>query len=367
MSDAIYNEVDPFAAKWLEHLVIGGHIARGRVDQRSIAELRPADVAGDGQRHFFSGIGGWSYALRLAGVSDDADVWTGSCPCQPFSDAGTRGGVLDARHLWPAWFDLIDECRPPVIFGEQVASRAGLAWFDAVRADLERCGYAVGASDICAAGIGAPHIRQRLYFVAVSARERCKGFGLQLSERESRGNLPEIGGAAKLTRERESWATPAAREPGGTAAAFLMRKRKAKAKGASIGESLTNLSVQVQLVPWATPTARDWKAETAETAETADQTNRQALLTRGVTSRGSSVQTENRGRLNPSLSRWLMGYPPSWDICLMEDGPFYRRSSAKRSREPAGSGDTGTQSCHRSQRRSSKQQSKRLKVEDRDP
>jgi DNA (cytosine-5)-methyltransferase 1 len=192
----IYNEIDPFTADWLERLIDAGHIAPGRVDRRSIADLTADDVAGHGQRHFFAGIGGWSYALRLAGIPDDADVWTGSCPCQPFSDAGKGLGVRDPRHLWPAWFALIEQCRPPIIFGEQVASRDGIAWLDLVYADLERCGYAVGASDLCAAGIGAPHLRQRLYFVAVSGEQRCEGLGLLLRERRSRSRLSEVGGGS---------------------------------------------------------------------------------------------------------------------------------------------------------------------------
>jgi len=168
---AFYNENDPFAAAWLGSLITGGHIAHGRVDSRSIADLEPADI-GSGQAHFFAGIGGWSHALRLAGVADEFPVWTGSCPCQPFSSAGRGAGFSDERHLWPAWFRLIRECRPAIIFGEQVASPAGLGWFDAVSADLEGEGYAVGAADLCAAGVGAPHIRQRLYFVAYATDGR---------------------------------------------------------------------------------------------------------------------------------------------------------------------------------------------------
>jgi DNA (cytosine-5)-methyltransferase 1 len=182
---AYYNENDPRAAAWLRELIKGDHIARGDVDERSIADVTPADLAGYTQCHFFAGIGGWSYALRLAGWDDSRHVWTGSCPCQPFSQAGRGKGLADERHLFPAWFHLISQCKPAVIFGEQVASPAGLGWLDLVQAYLEDADYAVGAADLCAAGVGAPHIRQRLYWVAESGRERLEGVGLRLRERRS--------------------------------------------------------------------------------------------------------------------------------------------------------------------------------------
>ena len=166
MSDAAYyNEVESYPTQWLHNLIEAGYIAPGMVDKRDIREVQPDDITAT-QAHFFAGIGVWSYALRLAGWTDDRPVWTGSCPCQPFSSAGKRGGTDDPRHLWPEWFRLIRECRPPVIFGEQVASKDGLAWLDLVYSDLESEGYAVAAVDLCAASVGAPHIRQRLYFVA---------------------------------------------------------------------------------------------------------------------------------------------------------------------------------------------------------
>ena len=163
---AYYNEIDPFAAQWLRNLIDAGHIAPGDVDERSIVDVRPADLAGYTQCHFFAGIGVWSYALRRAGWPDERPVWTGSCPCQPFSAAGKGAGFDDERHLWPHFHYLISKLRPPVVFGEQVASKDGLAWLDLVQADLEGTGYACGAVDTCAAGFGAPHIRQRLYWVA---------------------------------------------------------------------------------------------------------------------------------------------------------------------------------------------------------
>jgi DNA (cytosine-5)-methyltransferase 1 len=162
---AYYNEFDPFAAAWLRELIKAGHIAPGEVDERSIEDVQPVELREFTQCHFFAGIGVWSYALRQAGWPDDRPVWTGSCPCQPFSAAGKRGGTADERHLWPALFHLLRECKPATFFGEQVASKDGLAWFDTVQSDLEGSQYTVGAADLCSAGFGAPHIRQRLYFV----------------------------------------------------------------------------------------------------------------------------------------------------------------------------------------------------------
>src|SRR5207237_5912839 len=105
-------------------------------------------------------------------------VWTGSCPCQPFSSAGKQNGTEDARHLWPWMRHLMFRCRPAIAFGEQVASCLGREWLAGVRANLETLGYSVGAADLCAAGVGSPHRRQRLFWVADSA---SRGFGIDRS------------------------------------------------------------------------------------------------------------------------------------------------------------------------------------------
>lgn len=163
---AYYNEIDPYAAQWLRNLIAAGHIAPGDVDERSIELVQAEGLKGYTQCHLFAGIGVWSHALRRAGWPDDRPVWSGSCPCQPFSTAGKGRGFKDKRHLWPAWFRLIEKCRPGTVFGEQVANKLALGWLDTVQADLEDQDYAFGAVDLCAAGVGGPHIRQRLYFVA---------------------------------------------------------------------------------------------------------------------------------------------------------------------------------------------------------
>ena len=167
---AYYNEWDPYCAQWLRNLVAAGLIPAGDVDERDIRDVRAADLAGYRQCHFFAGIAGWSLALRLAGWADDREVWTGSCPCQPFSNAGKQRGTSDERHLWPEFHRLIAERRPSVVFGEQVAGRLGREWLAAVQADMEVLDHAFGAADLCSAGVGAPNIRQRLWWVAYALR-----------------------------------------------------------------------------------------------------------------------------------------------------------------------------------------------------
>ena len=192
-----YNDADSAACAWLRELIAAGLLPAGEVDERSILEVEPADLRGFMQCHFFAGIGGWPYALRLAGVDEDLSVWTGSPPCQPFSQAGQRRGQDDDRHLAPAFLRLVAECRPEFVVGEQVASAAVLGsvggpartttegttdwtWFDALAADLEAASYAVAAAGLPAAGIGAPHIRQRLFFGAVALDTGAGGLGHSL-------------------------------------------------------------------------------------------------------------------------------------------------------------------------------------------
>lgn len=174
---AYYNEINPYAAQWLRNLMAAGHIPDGYVDNRSIEEVEPHDLFGFDRCHFFAGVGGWAHAARLAGWPDDRPLWTGSCPCQPWSVAGKQKGHDDERDLWPHYRRLVEACRPPVLAGEQVASPLGRGWLSGVRSDLEAMGYDFWAADLCAAGVGAPHIRQRLYWVGDADRERPQRHG----------------------------------------------------------------------------------------------------------------------------------------------------------------------------------------------
>lgn len=163
---AWYNEPDPYAAQRLENLIAAGHIAPGVVDRRPIQEIEAWELTNFTQCHFFAGIGVWSYALRSVGWLDDRPIWTGSCPCQPFSAAGKKKGFSDDRHLWPYWFDLIAQREPAIVVGEQVDK--ALDWLDLVSTDLERADYAFGAAILPAAGYSGAHIRHRTYFVGLA-------------------------------------------------------------------------------------------------------------------------------------------------------------------------------------------------------
>ena len=241
---AYYNEIDPHAAAWLRELIAQKQIPAGEVDERSIADVRAEDLRGFTQHHWFGGIGGWAYALRLAGWPDDRPVWTGSCPCPPFSQAGkgsecpscggksclahplvTAGWICldcgdewrgDDRHLLPEFIRLIGECRPATVYGEQVASRDGVLWLYALRAVLEECGYAIGAADLPSAGVGSPNIRQRLWFVGVADSEYPERRAVNINREDGRdgadtgrkeahgqpGARGEVRGLADIASER---------------------------------------------------------------------------------------------------------------------------------------------------------------------
>lgn len=165
---AFYNEIDPYCVSRLKLLMKQGLIMDGEVDSRSIKDVTKKDLKGFTRAHFFAGIGGWDFALGLAGWPEDRPVWTGSCPCQPFSTAGKGEGYEDPRDLWPVWERLIGESAPDVVLGEQVEKAIAFGWLDRVYRDLEARGYALGSAIIPGVCVNAPHKRDRIWFVGDS-------------------------------------------------------------------------------------------------------------------------------------------------------------------------------------------------------
>ena len=221
-----YNDNDPYVARWVQNLIAAGHVPPGDVDTRSIKEVQADDVRGYAQVHLFCGILGWPLALRLARWPADRPVWTISCPCPPFSGAGKQfvcpacaarspvpcprrtgfficwrceyAWLADKRHLWPEAWRLVRDARPELIFGEQVAGADGKIWLAGVSASLEIMDFGFGAADLCAAGVGAPHIRQRLFWVAHAngSRKQGRGAGQEPGDRHpptAKGADPQPG------------------------------------------------------------------------------------------------------------------------------------------------------------------------------
>lgn len=198
-----YNDNEPFVAKWLAELVLEKLIPFGIIDGKDIRTI-DTPLERFEQCHFFAGIGGWAEALRLARWPAGRRVWTGSCPCQPFSVSGTQRGFSDGRHLWPDWFKLIAKYLPSTIFGEQVASPLGREWLARVFTDLEKLGYSVAGADIPAASVGAPHIRQRLYWVA----DAGYGNGATRAARSVDESCTSISEGARSRSENDGMAKP---------------------------------------------------------------------------------------------------------------------------------------------------------------
>ncbi len=184
---AYYNEIDPYAAEWLQNLIHAGSIPDGNVDQRDIRDVRASDLKGFTQAHFFAGIGGWPIALRLSRWPDDQPV---------FSEAGKRSAAVDQRHLWPVWYNLIRECRPTIIFGEQVPEAISLGWLDEITDDLQRENYALGAAVLSACLVEAPQERERLWFMARANGEQEKWSTEPRMERDSWASEPDVARVA---------------------------------------------------------------------------------------------------------------------------------------------------------------------------
>jgi DNA (cytosine-5)-methyltransferase 1 len=121
----------------------------------------------------------------------EIDIITGGFPCQPFSMAGKRKGKDDPRHLWPEMLRVIRQVQPGWVVGENVYGIVnwdrGLV-FDEVQADLEAEGYEVQPVILPACAVGAPHRRDRTWFVAHRLRNgRIRSDGKNEIEPSKRG------------------------------------------------------------------------------------------------------------------------------------------------------------------------------------
>ena len=300
-----YNDADPAACAWLRELIAADLLPDGEVDERSILDVEPAELRGFAQCHFFAGIGGWPYALRLAGVAEDLSVWTGSPPCQPFSQAGQRKGQDDDRHLAPAFLRLVAACRPELVFGEQVASAAVLGRVSRTRlAQRLRARLNGRGSTLWRLGW-----KQHL---TPSRRPICRLRAL--ARRTSASGCS----SAPSPLNRVGWATASARD----------HKDGSECPAVPINALLGR---QVWLAGWPTAMAGSPATDKYNAAGNTDASRRTVKLVNWSTSptlpgptrltesgeirTGSSAAMAAGGPLSPEHSRWLMGYPAGWGSC----------------------------------------------------
>lgn len=144
----------------------------------------------------------------------EIDVLTGGFPCQPFSSAGQRLGANDDRYLWPEMLRAIREIQPSFVIGENVAGILTMVQpteavkvgctpslfeendniyrkeqqfvVETVCTDLEREGYSVQPFVIPACSVGAPHQRDRVWFIAQrNASNSCNARTKGMQERKA--------------------------------------------------------------------------------------------------------------------------------------------------------------------------------------
>lgn len=200
---AYYNDHDKKVCAWLEQLIKNGDITKGDVDDRSITEVKPSDIAGYDRVHLFAGIGTWDYALNQAGWGD-RPVLTASLPCQPFSAAGKGLGKEDERHLLPQAVDLIIKSGIDTIFGEQVERAIAHGWLDDLQAVMEAENYAVGHVVLGAHSVNSAHIRQRLYWVANSINNNGQR---KIGRSDGETENTEAGDRKNINESRQSCGT----------------------------------------------------------------------------------------------------------------------------------------------------------------
>lgn len=169
-----YNDIDPHCCDWIRNLISEGELPAGCVECEDIDKIDPEMLVGFNQCHFFAGIGGWALAAKWAYWPDELVLWSGSCPCQPFSTMGLNKGMEDDRNLWPSLHRLINKGDPDVFVGEQVSSSVGKGWLDYVIDDLEESDYSCWPLILPVSIFGAPHERERLYLLADSNRRDDK-------------------------------------------------------------------------------------------------------------------------------------------------------------------------------------------------
>jgi DNA-cytosine methyltransferase len=302
------------------------------------------------------------------------DIITGGFPCQPFSVAGKQKGTGDDRHLWPEMFRIIKTFKPKFVIGENVKGLINIqdgVVFETVCTDLESEGYEVQAFNIPAAGVGAPHRRERIWIIATNvvnsisdnereqitrgdeeerriqeeyrhnstARQSSRTSAIwngdrgyedmgrtrptERTKKYSQGSKPLT--LAVQEEEIKMWRTPDAHCNRGPSSKERMKMKLEKGMPISLNDQVAHPNMM-----WPTPRAN-------KVIPMITDKNREKLANRNKSNLEEEVAGhcgQATGSLNPTWVEWLMGYPAGytdlkdWEILSSRKSP---KKSAKQS------------------------------------
>jgi len=233
---------------------------------------------------------------------------------------------------------------------------------------------ALRTSDSAFGSSGWPTPKAREFEIsnAEALRERREASKI----RNNNGNGFGMTLAQMAVTELTGWPTPTTMDGGNTGTAWEKRREKVKEKlGNGNGFGLI-LPMASQLAGWPTPMAtdatkacnrfredrqnglgamastagwptpaqtdhkggyeggriRDGRLSTDRLDVTAQIAGPARLTASGEMLTGCSAGMESGGQLNPTHSRWLMGYPPGWDDCAVTAMPSSRKSQPRGSK-----------------------------------
>lgn len=267
----------------------------------------------------------------------DIDIVAGGFPCQPFSNAGKRGGTADDRYLWPEMRRIVGELRPTWVFAENVDGLVSMAQSDwdfvmedeaticeeaemvieTIRKDLEAIGYRSIPIVIPACGVGASHRRYRIFILGYTERSgrsgrsgdqwwradeepevgRCSSEALAYAERQSPRGLSIRTGTANARFE-------CCREDVAHAEGERWQSRRAEPAGQQGNYALPGAVHHVKM--WPTPQASAYKGSSQHgTKRHLEDIRRKAV-------EAQVMEPENKGQLNPEWVEALMNFPIGW-------------------------------------------------------
>jgi DNA (cytosine-5)-methyltransferase 1 len=151
------------------------------------------------------------YEFKAEEYKGTIDIITGGFPCQPFSVAGQRKGTGDDRYLWPEMYRVIREVEPPWLIIENVPGLLSISdgmVFDNLLSDLGAAGYETQTFIISAAGVGAPHLRNRIWIVAYANVKQLRNEHGENKGREIREGVGHNGNGLRVNSAQCDSVTP---------------------------------------------------------------------------------------------------------------------------------------------------------------